>query len=89
MNQVVQPWDTDRDVLGFILDPTHSYGFSMVQRDRLYSKSDTAQQRAASERFIASGLEPRSTTPDEFRDIIRREIPVWHKVAKQANIKLE
>ncbi|MBA4608143.1 acyl--CoA ligase [Aeromicrobium sp. Marseille-Q0843] len=30
VNQVVQPWDPDRDVLGFILDPTHSYGFSMV-----------------------------------------------------------
>ena len=41
------------------------------------------------ERFIASGLEPRSTTPEEFRDIIRREIPIWNKVAKQANIKLE
>ena len=41
------------------------------------------------DRFIASGLEPRSTTPEEFRDIIRREIPIWHKVAKQANIKLE
>ncbi|SKB04977.1 class I adenylate-forming enzyme family protein [Aeromicrobium choanae] len=30
VNQVVQPWDPDEDVLGFILDPTHSYGFSMV-----------------------------------------------------------
>jgi tripartite-type tricarboxylate transporter receptor subunit TctC len=41
------------------------------------------------DRFIASGLEPRSTTPEEFRDIIRREIPIWHKVAKQANIKID
>lgn len=30
VDQVVEPWDPDSDVLGFILDPTHSYGFSMV-----------------------------------------------------------
>ena len=41
------------------------------------------------DRFTASGLEPSSSTPEEFRDIIRREIPLWHKVAKQANIKVE
>ena len=41
------------------------------------------------DRFVGAGLEPRSSTPEEFRDIIRREIPLWHKVAKQANIKVE
>ena len=41
------------------------------------------------DRFIASGLEPASSTPDEFRDIIRREIPIWHKVARQAKIKID
>lgn len=30
VDQVVEPWDPDSDVLGFVLDPTHSYGFSMV-----------------------------------------------------------
>jgi tripartite-type tricarboxylate transporter receptor subunit TctC len=44
---------------------------------------------AVRERFVGAGLEPSSTTPDEFRDIIRREIPIWKKVAKQANIKVE
>jgi len=44
---------------------------------------------AIRDRFIASGLEPTPSTPEEFRDIIRREIPLWHKVAKQANIKVE
>ena len=44
---------------------------------------------AVRDRFIASGLEPSGSTPEEFRDIIRREIPLWHKVAKQANIKIE
>jgi tripartite-type tricarboxylate transporter receptor subunit TctC len=41
------------------------------------------------DRFVASGLEPASSTPEEFRDIIRREIPIWHKVAKQAKIKID
>jgi tripartite-type tricarboxylate transporter receptor subunit TctC len=41
------------------------------------------------ERFTAVGLEPSPSTPEEFRDVIRREIPTWHKVAKQANIKVE
>ena len=44
---------------------------------------------AVRDRFVAGGLEPASSTPEEFRDIIRREIPIWHKVAKQANIKVE
>ena len=41
------------------------------------------------ERFTNAGLEPGSTTPEEFRDVIRREIPLWHKVAKQAKIRIE
>ena len=41
------------------------------------------------ERFSGVGLEPSGSTPEEFRDLIRREIPIWHKVAKQANIKID
>ena len=41
------------------------------------------------DRFTSAGLEPLGGTPEEFRDLIRREIPIWHKVAKQANIKVE
>ena len=41
------------------------------------------------ERFTALGLEPSSSTPEEFRDLLRREIPMWHKVAKQANIRVD
>ena len=44
---------------------------------------------AVRERFTALGLEPSPSTPEAFRDILRREIPMWHKVAKQANIKVE
>jgi tripartite-type tricarboxylate transporter receptor subunit TctC len=44
---------------------------------------------AIKERCAAVGLEPRSTTPEEFRDLLRREIPTWHKVAKQANIRID
>jgi tripartite-type tricarboxylate transporter receptor subunit TctC len=41
------------------------------------------------ERFTAVGLEPSPSTPEEFRDLLRREIPTWHKVAQQAKIKVE
>ena len=41
------------------------------------------------ERFTAVGLEPSPSTPEEFRDLLRREIPIWHKVAKQANIRID
>ena len=42
---------------------------------------------AIRDRFSGLGLEPLGSTPEEFRDLIRREIPMWHKVAKQANIQ--
>jgi tripartite-type tricarboxylate transporter receptor subunit TctC len=44
---------------------------------------------AVRERFTALGLEPSSSTSEEFRDLLRREIPMWHKVAKQANIRVD
>jgi tripartite-type tricarboxylate transporter receptor subunit TctC len=40
-------------------------------------------------RFTALGIEPSPSTPEGFRDILKREIPIWHKVAKQANIRIE
>jgi tripartite-type tricarboxylate transporter receptor subunit TctC len=44
---------------------------------------------AVRDRFVGAGLEPSGSTPEAFRDLIRREIPIWHKVAKQAKIKVE
>ena len=41
------------------------------------------------ERFTAVGLEPSPSTSEEFRNLLRREIPMWHKVAKQAKIKID
>jgi len=41
------------------------------------------------ERFAAAGLEPRSSTPEEFADLLRREIPRWQNVVKTANIRLD
>ena len=43
----------------------------------------------AGERFAAAGLEPRGSTPDEFADLIQREILKWKKVVKAANIVVE
>ena len=44
---------------------------------------------ALRERFAAAGLEPLSSTPEEFRDLIRREVPRWKEVARLAKIQVD
>jgi tripartite-type tricarboxylate transporter receptor subunit TctC len=39
--------------------------------------------------LAAIAVEPRSSTPDEFRDLIARDTARWKEVATAANIKLE
>ncbi len=41
------------------------------------------------DRFATAGLEPVSNTPDEFAALLKREIPEWHKIAREANIRVE
>src|SRR5262249_53350302 len=43
---------------------------------------------AIRKRFDELGLEPVGNTPDEFAGVIRKEIPQWAKVIKDAGIKL-
>ncbi|MGG5890158.1 Bug family tripartite tricarboxylate transporter substrate binding protein [Falsiroseomonas sp. HC035] len=40
-------------------------------------------------RLDRSGVEPVGTTPEEFRAIIAREIPLWRQVIRDANIRPE
>jgi tripartite-type tricarboxylate transporter receptor subunit TctC len=47
-------------------------------------KSDALRQR-----YTAAGLEPLGSTPEEFRDLIRREVPIWKEVARQAKVKVD
>ncbi len=42
---------------------------------------------ATAERFLNLGLEPLSSTPEEFEALIKREIPRWKKVVQAAGIK--
>jgi tripartite-type tricarboxylate transporter receptor subunit TctC len=39
--------------------------------------------------MTAIAVEPRSTTPDQYRDLIARDTARWKAVAATANIKLE
>ena len=48
-----------------------------------------ARQSALRERFAPQGVELASTTPEEFADIIRAEIPKWGKVLRDANVAPE
>ena len=40
-------------------------------------------------RFAAVGVEPLTSTPEEFAKIIREEIPKWTKVARSAKIRVD
>ncbi len=44
---------------------------------------------ALSERYAAGGIEPLSSTPEEFAALIKSELPRWHKVVKAAKIQVE
>jgi tripartite-type tricarboxylate transporter receptor subunit TctC len=44
---------------------------------------------ALSERYSAGGMEPLSSTPEAFAELIKRELPRWHRVVKEAHIRVE
>ena len=39
------------------------------------------------ERMVGEGLDPAGGPPEQFRDVLRRDVPKWIKVVKEANIK--
>ena len=45
--------------------------------------------QATRERYAVAGLEPISNSHDEFAAQLKREIPEWKKIAKDANIRVE
>jgi tripartite-type tricarboxylate transporter receptor subunit TctC len=40
-------------------------------------------------RFFAAGLEPATTTPEEFHELIRNDLQVWSKVIRDAKISVD
>ena len=44
---------------------------------------------ATAERYASAGLEPLTTTPEEFAAMIKSEIPKWQKVVKAAGLKAD
>lgn len=41
------------------------------------------------QRFETNGLEPATSTPEGFRDIIRADLQIWGKLIKDANIRVD
>jgi tripartite-type tricarboxylate transporter receptor subunit TctC len=41
------------------------------------------------DRYAAAGLEPLSSTPEEFAELLRREVPRWKEVAKAIKLQLD
>ena len=48
-----------------------------------------SRQAALRERFAPQGVELVATTPEEFAEIIKTEIPKWGKVLRDANVAPE
>jgi tripartite-type tricarboxylate transporter receptor subunit TctC len=48
-----------------------------------------ARQNALRERFAPQGVEIASSTPEEFADTIKAEIPKWGRVLREANVAPE
>ena len=42
-----------------------------------------------SSRFAGAGVEPQTNTPEDFAELIRREVVTWSKVVKAANIRVD
>jgi tripartite-type tricarboxylate transporter receptor subunit TctC len=58
--------------------------------DRLYAAVvKAARLPAVTERFKDLAADPKTTTPQEFRQYMQEDIAKWQKVAKAANIKLD
>ena len=47
------------------------------------------QHPEVSSRFATAGVEPQTTTPEGFRDLMAREAATWRKVVKDANVRVE
>jgi tripartite-type tricarboxylate transporter receptor subunit TctC len=47
------------------------------------------QAPEVSGRFAAAGVEPMTSTPEAFAEMIRQEIPKWTKVARAAKIRVD
>ena len=47
------------------------------------------QTAAVRERYLALGIEPVGSTPEQFADQIRTDLARWEKVVRAANIRLE
>lgn len=47
------------------------------------------QHPEVSTRFATAGVEPQTTTPEGFRDLMAREATTWRKVAKDANVRID
>jgi len=70
-----------------VLAPT---GTPQPVLDRLYAAVvKAARLPAVTERFKELAADPKTTTPQEFRQFMRDDIAKWQKVAKAANIKLD
>ena len=51
--------------------------------------SKVVASKPVHDRFVSLGAEPKSSTPEEFAQLVRTDVARWARVVKEANIKLD
>lgn len=88
------PTVAEAGVPGFAFDVWYGLVFPGGTPRAIVAKTNAETVRllkspVVSERFAGAGLEPLGGTPEAFADLIKREIPMWRRVVKDANIRVE
>jgi tripartite-type tricarboxylate transporter receptor subunit TctC len=88
------PTVNESGVAGFATEPWYGLsgpaGLPARVVERLNRETvEILRSPATRERFAADGLEPRPSTPKEFEDRIRTDVPLLTKTMRQAGFKAE
>ena len=88
------PTISEAGVAGYEFDVWYGLLFTGGTPREIVTKTNAELVRilkspAIAERYATAGLEPLTSTPEEFAAMIKNEIPKWQKVVKAAGLKAD
>ena len=88
------PTIAEAGVPGYAFDVWYGLAFTGGTPRAIVNKANTdvvkvLQAPEVSARFAAAGVEPLTSTPEQFAAMIRQEIPKWTKVARAAKLRVD
>jgi tripartite-type tricarboxylate transporter receptor subunit TctC len=88
------PTIAEAGVPGYVFDVWYGLMFPGGTPRSIIAKTNAdvvkiLQAPEVASRFAGAGVEPLTSTPQEFADIIRQEIPKWTKVARAAKLRVD